>query len=121
MKPGFHRDWMKSSFSNNGGASCVEVKFAGESVLLRDSKYLRDPSNPPASQPVIELPLSSWADFLDLAVGRRTQPVPGIRSLDHLVGGGVSITSTGGVRLNYTRAEWVAFTSGIQAGEFAAA
>ena len=43
--------WRTSTFSGNNGGACVEVKFAGAMVLMRDSKYLRNPANDPASWP----------------------------------------------------------------------
>ena len=113
--------WRKSSYSNNGGASCVEVKFTGDSVLIRDSKYLRNHSNDPDRQPIIVLSTTDWAAFLDLAAGLTSVAVPGIRSVDRHDHAGATITATTGVQLHYTHAEWAAFTAGIHAGEVVAA
>ncbi|MEV8225211.1 DUF397 domain-containing protein [Streptomyces sp. NPDC079167] len=33
--------WFKSSYSGTGGDNCVEVAFAVEAVLVRDSKDVR--------------------------------------------------------------------------------
>ncbi|WP_327142332.1 DUF397 domain-containing protein [Nocardia sp. NBC_01327] len=71
--------WRKSSFSGDGGGgNCVEVKFSGCSVLIRDSKYLRDPANDPARQPVVAVPLQEWDVFLRMAVDA-TLVLPGLR------------------------------------------
>ncbi|WP_345496413.1 DUF397 domain-containing protein [Nocardia callitridis] len=40
-KPTHKPGWFKSSYSDHGNA-CVEVRFKGENVLMRDSKY-QDP------------------------------------------------------------------------------
>ncbi|QIS18751.1 DUF397 domain-containing protein [Nocardia terpenica] len=117
LRPG----WRKSSYSSNGGASCVEVKFAGASVFIRDSKYLRDPANDPATQPIIELRAADWPHFLTLAAGRTTAPVAGLRSLTRHADDSITITATDGTSLTYTPDEWTAFLAGIRAGEFAAA
>lgn len=103
------------------GASCVEVNFAGETVFLRDSKYLRDPSNDPAQQPIIALPAGSWPAFLGLATVGTAVQVPGLRSVEYHASGGLTITATDGTALAYTQSKWVACIAGIRAGEFAAA
>lgn len=54
-------EWVKSSYSNAGGA-CVEVKFITGTVLVRDSKDKR------VDQPVITFPAKGWTSFLS-AVG----------------------------------------------------
>ncbi|MEG8182577.1 DUF397 domain-containing protein [Nocardia terpenica] len=113
------RAWFKSSFSKEA-ASCVEVSFVGDTVLIRDSKYLREPSNVPAAQPIIELSAADWTHFLSLALGRPTPSVPAIHSITHHSDDTVTITATNNTTLTYTPTEWSAFLAGIQAGEFAA-
>jgi hypothetical protein len=50
--------WFVSSFTNGTG-SCVEVKFAGQGmILVRDSKDRR------AATPIISLPSGGWASLL---------------------------------------------------------
>ncbi|HEV2782392.1 MAG TPA: DUF397 domain-containing protein [Actinophytocola sp.] len=44
--------WRKSSFSNQGGGSCVEVAFAEVGVAMRDSK------NPGGG--VLRVPVPAW-------------------------------------------------------------
>src|SRR5690606_13688983 len=83
--------WRKSSYSNHGGASCVEVMFAGTQVRVRDSKYLRDPANDPARQPVIAIPAHLWHAFLDLATGYREASDPALPTVTARLDGSVSI------------------------------
>ncbi|TLG01811.1 DUF397 domain-containing protein [Nocardia cyriacigeorgica] len=113
-------NWRKSSYSNNGGASCVEVRFADTEVLVRDSKYLRDPANDPTQQPVIAIPSHLWTAFLDLAADRRGTSDPALPAVEVHADGGVTIHAADGTALTYTPGEWRAFTAGIHNGEFAA-
>lgn len=39
--------WRKSSYSGTNGGECVEVAYTSESVLIRDTKYLRNPRTTP--------------------------------------------------------------------------
>ncbi len=48
--------WRKSSASGGNGGDCVEVAFAGESVLIRHS---RNPTGP-----VLSFTHSEWQAFL---------------------------------------------------------
>ncbi|MBU3062846.1 DUF397 domain-containing protein [Nocardia sp. NEAU-G5] len=111
--------WFKSSFSRDA-ASCVEVRFTPGTALIRDSKYLRNPANPPAAQPIIAIPVASWNAFLSLATGHPTT-APGLPALTVHPDGGATLRSPDGTTLTYTPAEWTAYVSGIHAGEFAAA
>lgn len=70
--------WFKASYSNNSNA-CVEVRFDGEFVHIRDSKYLRDPTNDPAQQPIITVTADQWSLFLSEMTGA-TPPTPTVRS-----------------------------------------
>jgi Domain of unknown function (DUF397) len=62
--------WFKASFSDNA-ASCVEVRFDGALVQVRDSKSRRDPANDPACEPVITITLEQWERFLNEATGSK--------------------------------------------------
>ncbi|MEV6771310.1 DUF397 domain-containing protein [Nocardia sp. NPDC051030] len=55
--------WFKSAHSDHG-AACVEVRFDGDLVLIRDSKYLREPGNDPAAQPIIAVSVAAWDAFI---------------------------------------------------------
>jgi Domain of unknown function (DUF397) len=46
----------KSTFSNSGGANCVEVAFGPENVFVRDSK---DPDGP-----ILKFTPDEWAAFI---------------------------------------------------------
>ena len=104
-------DWFKSSRSANNG-TCVEIRFDGDMVLVRDSKYLRDPRNNPATQPIVTVSVDEWTAFL---AGRTITAFTVAAHPD----GGVSIVGADGTSLDYTPAEWDAFTYGVLAGEFA--
>lgn len=112
------RSWFKSSFSGSEH-TCVEVRFAGESVLMRDSKYLRAPGADPARQPVIDVPAARWEAFLHSVVDGESPPGTGLPVVARGADG--VVVSLGGVSLRFTEAEWEAFVSGIAMGEFAAA
>ncbi|QIS20893.1 DUF397 domain-containing protein [Nocardia terpenica] len=109
--------WIKSSHSN-ASQSCVEIRFGDGVVLIRDSKYLRDPANDSAAQPFISIPTDDWPAFLDAAI--RFDSRPGLPAIEHHASGEVSLRAADGTTLTYTAAEWTAFVSGVRAGEFAA-
>ncbi|MCM6774454.1 DUF397 domain-containing protein [Nocardia sp. CDC159] len=112
--------WFKSSFSNQG-TSCVEVRFDGDVVLIRDSKYLRNAANDPRQQPIIAIPVARWAAFLDLATGEASLGSVELPTVDVRRDGSAQLTATDGTTLSFTPDEWCAFTAGIGIGEFAAA
>lgn len=112
--------WRKSSFSQ-GSEHCVEIRESGDAILIRDSKYLRDPANDPALQPIISIATHDWAAFLRLALGIPAPRPSRLPSIDRLPGGGVALRDRSGTTLTYTAPEWRAFALGIGAGEFAAA
>ncbi|WP_405160789.1 DUF397 domain-containing protein [Nocardia sp. NBC_01499] len=110
--------WFKSSFSKEA-ANCVEIRFAGDSVLMRDSKYLRNPSNDPAYQPIIAIDATGWGAFLSVANGLdAAKAQPGLPTIELDVFG-VTVASKG-TRLRFTLREWESFLEGTRAGEFAA-
>ncbi|QIS07036.1 DUF397 domain-containing protein [Nocardia brasiliensis] len=106
--------WFTSTRSNNGN-QCVEVRFDGTAVLVRDSKYRRDPANRPADEPVITVTALDWTAFLDaLRAGRRTE---GSLVADTAADGHTTLRH-GDTVLTYTPAEWDAFLLGAHDGEF---
>lgn len=111
--------WRTSSHSGTNGGQCVQVAFDRQFVLIRDSKYLRNPANDPARQPLISVRVGRWPDFLDLALGCTPVADTGLPFIDRRDDGSVSLTKDG-VVLTYTAGEWVAFTAGVRDGEFAA-
>ncbi|NKY33874.1 DUF397 domain-containing protein [Nocardia speluncae] len=119
MTTQIRRGWRKSSFSNNGGASCVEVNFIGDHVLLRDSKYLRNPDNDPTTQPQISIPADLWTVFCDHSTDPTTQATAGMPTIDRRNDGWITVSCRDtGVTLVFTPGEWAAFIAGIQAEEF---
>jgi hypothetical protein len=111
-------DWFKSSFSKDT-TSCVEVRFDGDVVLVRDSKY----DGPTAAQPVITIPARNWAEFLMVVAGRVGSSselgVPTIET-DPATGSAI-VRDAAGTELVYTPHEWDAFMAGINVGEFTSA
>ncbi|WP_043737219.1 MULTISPECIES: DUF397 domain-containing protein [Nocardia] len=107
------RDWFKSSFSASS-SNCVEVRFDGDMVLVRDDKY----NGPADLQPTIAVPVTAWAAFLELTLGNDIQggsiAVPSITTDSH----GTVVRDAVGTTLEFTPAEWTAFVAGIRAGEF---
>lgn len=52
-------NWRKASYSENGGANCVEVGDAVRSVMIRDTKqaHLGD------CRTVLDVPAQAWTAF----------------------------------------------------------
>lgn len=111
--------WRKATASNNGG-DCVELKFTDGKVLVRDSKYLRDPANDPATAPMITIPLSSWRSFLNRVAAPEEHHVEDRRLplIERNADGSTSLIAADSVLLSYTVREWEAFTDGVLRGEF---
>lgn len=104
--------YTKSSFSEGGG-NCVEVKFANECVLIRDSKY----SGPADEQPTLSIPVASWPMFLDLVLNAESGSLDsGVAIVVHPDGSATATTVD--VKLDYTPGEWEAFTKGVANGQF---
>lgn len=110
--------WFKSSFSKEA-ANCVEVRFSGDSVFVRDSKYLRVPGNDRARQPVIEVPAFRWTAFLASVIDPNRVADPALPAIVRTPFG-ISVTA-GETSLLFTADEWIAFVAGVEVGEFAAA
>ncbi|RJO76974.1 DUF397 domain-containing protein [Nocardia panacis] len=103
--------WFTSSRSNNGN-QCVEVRFDGAAVLIRDSKYRRDPTNRPADEPIIVVSDHEWTAFLRHLAGDPHRLHARARS-----DGRITLRH-GPTALIFTPAEWTAFVAGALAGEF---
>lgn len=106
--------WRKASYSGNNN-NCVEVAFDDGRVMIRDSKYLRAGLDPEA-QPIISISVAQWRGFLDVAAGRSstlTEPAITVHT-----DGSASLTSSSGIRLDYTPTEWLYFTLGVAEAEF---
>jgi hypothetical protein len=58
MEDNIDRRWRKSSFSGNGGGSCVEVGHARRGVLVRDTKQ-------DGTGPVLRFTPGAWRRFAD--------------------------------------------------------
>ncbi|MEG8181243.1 DUF397 domain-containing protein [Nocardia terpenica] len=109
--------WRKSTRSNQQGA-CVEVHLGTTVVSIRDSKYLRDPSNNPEAQPIITVAAAQWVTFLKLITGQPSATDHSVLEVSVAVDGSVTLSAGDGVALVYTPAEWEAFLAGVRAGEF---
>ncbi|MCU1648842.1 MAG: hypothetical protein JWN03_9117 [Nocardia sp.] len=106
--------WRKSTYSGSNGGACVEVRFDGDHVRIRDSKYTGDP----VVQPEITVDVDRWVVFLGHVLRRHPTPheycLPSIR----LDSAGTTVRDMHGTSLRYTQAEWNAFVAGVHAGEF---
>jgi hypothetical protein len=109
--------WRKASYSNDTG-ECVEVCFNTDIVLIRDSKYLRNPANDPALQPIIKIAAATWRSFLETVASGEQDTRPGIPAIEQHRDGGATLRADDGTALTYTAAEWAAFTAGVRAREF---
>ncbi|OLT44112.1 hypothetical protein BJF85_20625 [Saccharomonospora sp. CUA-673] len=106
------RGWFKSSFSNPS-QECVEVRFDGDVVHVRDTKDH-------GTGPVLSVPAGYWADFLEEVMGRA--PAGSNTAIEIVVhaDGGVDLRTHhhAAGRLSYTAGEWSAFVAGVRGSEF---
>jgi hypothetical protein len=110
--------WFKASFSSNA-ASCVEVRFDGALVQVRDSKYRRNPANDPAYEPVLTITLEQWERFRNEATGRSEPDANSALTVETTTADVAILRAVEiGRALTFTAAEWDAFLSGAQAHEF---
>lgn len=59
------KGWTKSSRSAGAGNCCVEVRLDDSGrVMIRDSKFQRDPENDPAMQPILDYTPAEWEAFI---------------------------------------------------------
>ncbi len=106
--------WFTSSRTNNGN-QCVEVRFDGDAVLIRDSKFRRNPAHRPEDEPVITVTASEWMSFL-ATVRDRLATAGELRA--HTATDGHTTLRHNDVMLTYTPGEWAAFVAGAHDGEF---
>ncbi|MCU1640835.1 MAG: hypothetical protein JWN03_1110 [Nocardia sp.] len=107
-------DWFTSTRTNNGN-QCVEVRFDGDAVLIRDSKFRRNPAHCGRPEPVITVTAADWMSFLATVQSHPTDPSP-LTAHPSLDGG--AILRHGEISLVYTPGEWAAFVAGVRDGEF---
>lgn len=112
LRPGT-TGWYTSTRSNNGN-QCVEIRFDGDAVLIRDSKYRRNPANRPADEPIITVTASVWTAFLALLDSGRAHT----ELIAHTAADGATTLRHGDITLDYTPEEWEAFRAGARDGEF---
>jgi hypothetical protein len=113
-----HNGWFKSSFSSNAN-NCVEVRFDGERVGVRDSKYRRNPANHPGREPIITVTAAQWTIWLDELTGRAAVGSNGALSVETTPDGAVILRAVDtDTALRYTRAEWQTYLAGVHAREF---
>ncbi|WP_036507398.1 MULTISPECIES: DUF397 domain-containing protein [Nocardia] len=105
--------WFTSTRTNNGN-QCVEVRFDGDAVQIRDSKYRRDPANRPELEPVITVGALAWMAFLRMLLHGGIEGDLHIRPAPD--GGTVLVHDT--TELSFTPGEWQAFSAGAHDGEF---
>ncbi|MEU0542554.1 DUF397 domain-containing protein [Nocardia sp. NPDC005978] len=112
--------WFTSSRTNNGN-QCVEVRFDGGAVFIRDSKFRRDPARCPADEPIITVSAAEWMRFLDGLRGA-SAPASDRAAARTLIArpaaGGHTALRHGDTGLVYTPGEWEAFLAGARDGEF---
>ena len=115
-------DWFTSSRSNNGN-QCVEVRFVGDVVLVRDSKYRRDPAALLCDEPIITVTATEWTSFLTVlasggSVEGPTAPTTPTALTALTTSDGTTSLRHGDITLTYTPEEWDAFIAGVRDGEF---
>jgi hypothetical protein len=108
--------WFTSTRSNNGN-QCVEVRFDGDAVLIRDSKYRRNPASRPAEEPIIIVTVSEWTSFLDTLTPHHTHS-DSTAITATVADDGHTMLRCGDITLTYTPEEWTAFVAGVRDGEF---
>lgn len=106
--------WFTSTRTNNGN-QCVEVRFDGDAVLIRDSKYRRNPAHRPEEEPIITVTAHEWTHFIAVVTGRATTPLA--LTFDTAPDGSTTLTDNK-IALVYTPGEWEAFVAGACDGEF---
>ncbi|MFR9770074.1 DUF397 domain-containing protein [Nocardia sp. SC052] len=112
-------EWTTSTFSGNNGGACVEVKIDGDAILVRDTKFRRNPANHGTPQPQIEIPISLWAEVCDRTVGMSSFAV-GETMRVTIHPDGAATFSSPDAELDFTPDEMDAFAKGIVDGEFTA-
>lgn len=109
--------WFTSSRTNNGN-QCVEVRFDGDAVFIRDSKFRRDPARSHAHEPIITVTAAEWMRFLTVLLNPGPAPADtGLLQARPAPGGHTALRHAG-IGLVYTPGEWEAFLAGARDGEF---
>jgi hypothetical protein len=108
---GPYTDWYKSSFSPSQGG-CVEVRFDGVLVHVRDTKDR-------GKGPVISAPSAAWPAFVDEVLGKAVAGSNRAVHIAHQHNGTVQLHALDyAATLTYTSDEWTAFKAGAAAGQF---
>jgi hypothetical protein len=103
--------WKKSSRSNPSG-NCLEAKADGSDILVRDTKLGE-------ASPVLRFTTYDWGRFVNEIKDGFTCPQGGEIETWNENGGVIMLDrSEPKIRLTFTRAEWNAFTEGVDIGEF---
>ncbi|WP_063062220.1 DUF397 domain-containing protein [Nocardia sienata] len=113
--------WRTSSYSGTNGGQCVQVAFGSQTVFIRDSKYLRDPANDPAVQPIIAIDSTLWPRFLDHVKAGSGHPLgDGLPEIEQRTDGYIVLrdSDTEAPAMVFTPTEWAAFIAGAKAQEF---
>jgi uncharacterized protein YaiE (UPF0345 family) len=106
-----HTDWFKSSFSPSQ-SGCVEVRFTGTTVQVRDTKDH-------GTGPVLGVDIATWPGFIAEVTGTAATGSNQALRIEHLTVGGARLHSIDGTTtLTNTDDEWTAFTAGAADGEF---
>ncbi|MRH86332.1 DUF397 domain-containing protein [Nocardia sp. SYP-A9097] len=106
--------WFTSTRTNNGN-QCVEVRFDGAAVFIRDSKYRRNPANSALDEPIITVSAVEWMSFLTIL---RDRPGAAAALTSTTASDGYTTLRSGEIGLVYTPGEWDAFLAGVRDGEF---
>jgi uncharacterized protein DUF397 len=105
-----HADWFKSSFSPSQ-SGCVEVRFTGTTVQVRDTKDH-------GTGPVLSIDIATWPGFIAEVNGTAAPGSNHALRIEHLPAGTRLHSIDGTTTLTYTDDEWTAFTAGAADGEF---
>ena len=104
-------DWFKSSFSPSQ-SGCVEVRFNGATVQVRDTKDH-------GTGLVLSVDIVTWPGFIAEVTGAAATGSNHALRIEHLPGGGARLHAMDDTAaLTYTGGEWAAFTAGAAEGEF---
>lgn len=107
--------WYTTSYST-ANMTCVQARYDGRAVAVRDSKEVAGSPAADSPIPTIEVAASDWSRFV---AGLRSSRTPGASSIRVDDGGGATVTvNRSDVTLTFNRDEWVAFLAGVDAGEF---
>ena len=109
--------WFKASYSNGCGA-CVEVRYDGNMVSVRDSKYRLDADRDLASEPIISLTSTAWRAFLHAVAESNSSEANGGLWTESDAEGNTTLHSNSGVSFHFTSLEWTTFFLGVRGRQF---